>query len=57
MRDAAGIARGGILHGVRCKPHYGLGMAEASQIKHPGKARKVLADPFTELGRVAATIP
>jgi pseudoazurin len=54
------------LYGIRCKPHYGLGMvelivvgdavnaAEASRIKHPGKARKVFADLFTQLGTVAA---
>jgi len=55
------------LYGIRCKPHYGLGMvgliavgeatnaAEASQIKHPGKAKKVFADLFTQLGTVAAS--
>jgi pseudoazurin len=54
------------LYGIRCKPHYGLGMvglivvgdatnaAEASQIKHPGKAKKAFADLFTQLGTVAA---
>jgi pseudoazurin len=54
------------LYGIRCKPHYGLGMvglivvgeaanaAQASQIKHPGKAKKVFADLFTQLGTVAA---
>ena len=55
------------LYGIRCKPHYGLGMvglivvgeatntAQASQIKHPGKAKKVFADLFTQLGTVAAS--
>ena len=54
------------LYGIRCKPHYGLGMvglivvgdatnaAAASRIKHPGKAKKVFADLFTELGTIAA---
>jgi pseudoazurin len=54
------------LYGIRCKPHYGLGMvglivvgdpaniAEASQVKHPGKAKKVFADLFTALGTIAA---
>ncbi len=55
------------LYGIRCKPHYGLGMvgliavgeatnaAEASQNKHPGKAKKVFADLFSRLGTVAAS--
>jgi pseudoazurin len=55
------------LYGIRCKPHYGLRMvglivvgeatnaAQASQIKHPGKAKKVFADLFTQLGTVAAS--
>lgn len=55
------------LYVIRCKPHYGLGMvgliavgdatnaAAASQIKHPGKAKKVFADLFTQLGTVAAS--
>ncbi len=54
------------LYGIRCKPHYGLGMvglivvgdatnaAAASRIKHPGKAKKVFVDLFTQLGTVAA---
>ena len=45
------------VYGVKCKPHYSMGMvalivvgeptnlAEASEVKHPGKAKKV----FTEL--------
>lgn len=44
------------VYGVKCLPHYGMGMValivvgnpvnaeEAAQVKHPGKAKKVFAD-------------
>ena len=46
-------------YGVKCTPHYGMGMvalvvvgepanlAEAQAVKHPGKAKGVFADLFT----------
>jgi pseudoazurin len=46
------------VYGIRCTPHYGMGMvvmivvgtpdnlAEAQAVKHPGKAKKVFADMF-----------
>jgi pseudoazurin len=48
------------VYGIRCTPHYGMGMVamiivgtpdnlEAAQaVKHPGKAKKVFADLFTQ---------
>lgn len=48
------------VYGVRCIPHYGMGMValivvgkpvnleEAKVVKHPGKAKKVFADLFEQ---------
>jgi pseudoazurin len=48
------------IYGIRCTPHYGMGMvamivvgtpdnlAAAQAVKHPGKAKKVFADMFTQ---------
>ena len=53
--DAEGV------YGVKCTPHYGMGMValiavgnpvnlEAAQaVKHPGKAKKVFADLFAQV--------
>jgi pseudoazurin len=47
------------VYGIRCTPHYGMGMvamivvgtpdnlAAAQAVKHPGKAKQVFADMFT----------
>lgn len=49
------------VYGVKCTPHYGMGMValivvgqpvnleEAKTVKHPGKAKKVFADLFSQL--------
>jgi len=49
------------VYGVRCIPHYGMGMValivvgkpvnleEAKVVKHPGKAKKVFADLFAQV--------
>ena len=49
------------VYGVRCIPHYGMGMValivvgkpanleEAKVVKHPGKAKKVFADLFAKV--------
>lgn len=49
------------IYGVKCAPHYGMGMValivvgepgdtEAAQaVKHPGKAKKVFAELFTQV--------
>jgi len=55
------------LYGYKCMPHYGMGMVgliqfgdsaenvdEAKAASHPGKAKKVMADLFGELGKVVA---
>ncbi len=48
------------VYGIKCAPHYGMGMvalvvvgdpvnaAEAEAVKHPGKARAVFSDLFTK---------
>lgn len=48
------------VYGVKCTPHYGMGMValivvgkpvnleEAKAVKHPGKAKKVFADLFEQ---------
>jgi pseudoazurin len=50
------------VYGVKCLPHYGMGMValivvgnptnleQAKTVKHPGKAKKVFADLFTQVG-------
>lgn len=50
------------LYGVKCTPHYGMGMvmlvavgnpanqAEAGTVKHPGKAKERFAEIFEDLG-------
>jgi pseudoazurin len=50
------------LYGVKCTPHYGMGMvmlvavgnpaneAEARAVKHPGKAKERFEEIFEELG-------
>lgn len=50
------------VYGVKCSPHYGMGMVamivvgnpvnaeEAKTIRHPGKAKKTFADLFAQLG-------
>ncbi|MGE3831036.1 MAG: pseudoazurin [Parvibaculaceae bacterium] len=54
------------IYGIRCTPHYGMGMvamivvgtpdnlAAAQAVKHPGKAKKVFAGLFTQLGQAQA---
>lgn len=49
------------VYGVKCTPHYGMGMValivvgqpanleEAKAVKHPGKAKKVFTDLFAQL--------
>ena len=49
------------VYGVKCTPHYGMGMValitvgapvnleEAQAVKHPGKAKKVFADLFAQV--------
>lgn len=49
------------VYGVKCTPHYGMGMVAlivvgdpvnldaAAAVAHPGRAKKVFADLFTEL--------
>ena len=49
------------VYGVKCTPHYGMGMValivvgtpvnleEAKAIKHPGKAKKVFAELFEQI--------
>lgn len=49
------------VYGVKCKPHYGMGMVamvvvgepenaeEASEVSHPGKAKAAFAELFEEL--------
>ena len=51
------------IYGVKCLPHYGMGMVamivvgnpvnadEAKAVKHPGKAKKVFAELFAEIGK------
>ncbi len=51
------------VYGVKCLPHYGMGMVAlivvgkpvnleaASQVKHPGKAKKVFADLLAEAAK------
>ncbi|WEX08610.1 pseudoazurin [Chelativorans sp. AA-79] len=51
-------------YGVKCKPHYGMGMValvvvgepenrnEVAEVKHPGKAGKVFTTLFEELDKV-----
>jgi pseudoazurin len=55
------------VYGVKCVPHYGLGMvalivagepvnlAEASAVKHPGKAKIAFAARFEELNTALAS--
>ena len=55
------------VYGVKCKPHYGMGMVAlvvvgdptnvdaAKAAKHPGKAKKVFAGLFDELNRTLAS--
>ncbi len=50
------------VYGIKCKPHYGMGMvalitvgepenlADAASVKHPGKARKVFEDLLETAG-------
>ncbi|MGE3366714.1 MAG: pseudoazurin [Rhizobiaceae bacterium] len=51
------------VYGVKCTPHYGMGMValivvgnpanadEAKAVKHPGKAKKVFEELFAEIGK------
>lgn len=51
------------VYGVKCLPHYGMGMVamivvgnpvnadEAKAVKQPGKAKKVFAELFAEIGK------
>ena len=51
------------VYGVKCTPHYGMGMValivvgnpanaeEAKAVKHPGKAKKVFEALFAEIGK------
>lgn len=51
------------VYGVKCTPHYGMGMValivvgnpanadEAKGVKHPGKAKKVFEELFAEIGK------
>ena len=55
------------VYGVKCKPHYGMGMVAlivvgtpanldtAMAVKHPGKAKKVFAAMFDELNKTLAS--
>jgi pseudoazurin len=52
------------VYGIKCKPHYGMGMVglivvgdagnleQAAAVKHPGKANKVFAKLFQDAGGV-----
>jgi pseudoazurin len=54
------------IYGVRCKPHYGMGMVamivvgnpvneqQARAVVHPGKAKATFATLFTKLPSVLA---
>ena len=51
------------VYGVKCTPHYGMGMValivvgnpanadEAKAVKHPGKAKRVFEELFAEIGK------
>lgn len=54
------------LYGIRCKPHYGMGMVaivvvgkpdnldQAKSVNHPGKAKAAFAALFAKVGNVQA---